>query len=155
MRPLIALSAIAASKASFRLRPTHAGSPLHPAESGSSPTDWSFIASCSPPHLAVTQLLLITELWLSPTRTFTVLFTRLHRRTCASFLSASYGLKTGYGPPIRAAFLFARRLSTWCTNRKALGALFRHRGVAFGELAEWLTITAPTVRPTIRPARLP
>jgi len=75
----------------FRLRPTHAGSPQHPAESSSSPTDWSFISSCSPHHLAVTQLLLITELWLSPTRTCTVLFMRLRRRTCASFLSASYG----------------------------------------------------------------
>ena len=48
------------------------------------PTDWSFISSCSPPHLAVTQLLLISELWLTLTRTFTVLFMRLHRRTWAS-----------------------------------------------------------------------
>lgn len=69
---------------SFRLRSTHACSPQHPAESSSFPTDWSFISSCSPPHLAVTQLLLITELWHSPTRTFTVLFMRLHRRTCGS-----------------------------------------------------------------------
>ena len=52
------------------------------------PTDWSFISSCSPPHLAVTQLLLISESWLTLTRTFTVLFMRLHRRTWASFHSA-------------------------------------------------------------------
>ena len=45
------------------------------------PTDWLFTSSCSPPHLTVTQLLSVTEPWLTPTRTFTVLLKRLSRRT--------------------------------------------------------------------------
>ena len=45
------------------------------------PTDQSFISGCSPPRLTATQLPLITELWLPPTRTSTVLFMRLRRRT--------------------------------------------------------------------------
>jgi len=47
------------------------------------PTDCLFAFNCSPPHLAVTQLLLATELWHSPTRTFTLLLIRLHGRTSA------------------------------------------------------------------------
>lgn len=95
MRPSIVLSAIATSRTIFGLRLSQTGSPPHPAESGSSPTGWSFISSCSPSHLAVTQLLLITESWLAPTRTLIMLFMRLHRRIWASFHSAQpAGLKT-------------------------------------------------------------
>ena len=44
-------------------------------------TDCQFASGCSPPHLAVTQLPSATESWLTPTRTSTVLFARLHGRT--------------------------------------------------------------------------
>ena len=46
-----------------------------------SPTDQQFASGCSPPRLAATQLPSATELWLSPTRTCTVLLWRLHGRT--------------------------------------------------------------------------
>lgn len=47
-----------ASSASRRsgLRRSLAGSPKRPAESSSSPTDWSFVSCCFPPRLAATQL---------------------------------------------------------------------------------------------------
>ena len=45
------------------------------------PTDQQFALGCSPPRLAATQLPSATELWLPPTRTFTVLMWRPHRRT--------------------------------------------------------------------------
>ena len=45
------------------------------------PTDQQFASGCSPPRLAATQLPSATELWLSPTRTFTVLIWRPHGRT--------------------------------------------------------------------------
>ena len=45
------------------------------------PTDRHFASGCSPPRLAATQLPSATELWLSPTRTFTVLMWRPHGRT--------------------------------------------------------------------------
>ena len=65
----------------FRLRHQSEGSPRVPTETGSSPTDRSFAFSCSPPHLAVTQLLSATESWLPPTRTCTVLLGRPPGRT--------------------------------------------------------------------------
>ena len=45
------------------------------------PADRQFASGCSPPHLMVTQLPSATGLWLTPTRTYTVLFARLHGRT--------------------------------------------------------------------------
>ena len=46
-----------------------------------SPTDRQFASGCSPPHLTTTQLPSATELWHTPTRTFTVLMWRPHGRT--------------------------------------------------------------------------
>jgi len=45
------------------------------------PTDQQFASGCFPPRLAATQLPSATELWLTPTRTFTVLIWRPHGRT--------------------------------------------------------------------------
>jgi hypothetical protein len=45
------------------------------------PTDQQFASGCSPPRLGATQLPSASELWLSPTRTFTVLMQRPHGRT--------------------------------------------------------------------------
>ena len=45
------------------------------------PTDRQFASGCSPPRLAATQLPSASELWLSPTRTLTVLMWRPHGRT--------------------------------------------------------------------------
>ena len=45
------------------------------------PTDRQFASGCSPPRLAATQLPSATELWHTPTRTFTVLMWRPHGRT--------------------------------------------------------------------------
>jgi NitT/TauT family transport system substrate-binding protein len=45
------------------------------------PTDQQFASGCSPPRLAATQLPSATELWPTPTRTFTVLMWRPHGRT--------------------------------------------------------------------------
>ena len=45
------------------------------------PTDRQFALGCSPPRLAATQLPSATELWLPPTRTFTVLLWRPRGRT--------------------------------------------------------------------------
>jgi hypothetical protein len=45
------------------------------------PTDQQFASGCSPPRLAATQLPSTTELWHTPTRTFTVLMWRPHGRT--------------------------------------------------------------------------
>ena len=47
------------------------------------PTDCSFAFNCSPPYFAVTQLLSATELWHTPTGTFTLLMIRPHGRTSA------------------------------------------------------------------------
>ena len=49
------------------------------------PTDQQFASGCSPPRLAATQLPSATELWLTPTRTFTVLIWRPHGRTIPAF----------------------------------------------------------------------
>ena len=48
-----------------------------------SPTDQQFASGCSPPCLGATQLPSATELWLTPTRTFTVLMWRPRGRTHA------------------------------------------------------------------------
>src|SRR5262245_18376274 len=48
-----------------------------------SPTDQQFASGCSPPRLTATRLPSATELWLPPTRTFTVLMWRPHGRTHA------------------------------------------------------------------------
>src|SRR5262245_52598964 len=45
------------------------------------PTDQQFASGCSPPRLAATQLPSATELWHTPTTTFTVLMWRPHGRT--------------------------------------------------------------------------
>ena len=45
------------------------------------PTDQQFASGCSPPCLGATQLPSATELWHTPTRTFTVLMWRPHGRT--------------------------------------------------------------------------
>ena len=45
------------------------------------PTDQGFASGCFPPHLAVTQLPSATEMWLTPTRTCTVLIRRHRGRT--------------------------------------------------------------------------
>ena len=45
------------------------------------PTDRPFASGCSPPRLAATQLPSATELWHTPTRSFTVLMWRPHGRT--------------------------------------------------------------------------
>ena len=45
------------------------------------PTDEQFASGCSPPCLGATQLPSATELWHTPTRTFTVLMWRPHGRT--------------------------------------------------------------------------
>jgi hypothetical protein len=47
------------------------------------PTDRQFASGCSPPRLAATQLPSASELWLTPTRTLTVLMWRPHGRTHA------------------------------------------------------------------------
>ena len=49
---------------------------------GMTVTDWSFTFRCSPPHLAVTQLLQVTaQSTFGLDRTFTFLFHNHHRRT--------------------------------------------------------------------------
>ena len=53
------------------LRHGIAGSPSHHAESSSSSYGPIVRSSCSPPRLAATQLLSTTQLWHTPTRTFT------------------------------------------------------------------------------------
>jgi hypothetical protein len=45
------------------------------------PADRQFASGCSPPRLAATQLPSATELWLTPTRTYTVLVWRHRGRT--------------------------------------------------------------------------
>ena len=45
------------------------------------PTDQQFTSGCSPPRLTATQFPSASELWLPPTRTFTVLMQRSHGRT--------------------------------------------------------------------------
>ena len=49
------------------------------------PTDRQFASRCSPLRLATTQLLSATELWQTPTRTYTVLIWRHHGRTIPAF----------------------------------------------------------------------
>ena len=56
-----------------------------------SPTDQQFASGCSPPCLAATQLPSATELWHTPTRTFTVLMWRPHGRTHAGMDSRHPG----------------------------------------------------------------
>ena len=55
------------------------------------PTDQQFASGCSPPRLAATQLPSATELWLSPTRTFTVLTWRPHGRTIPASAAMTNG----------------------------------------------------------------
>jgi hypothetical protein len=56
------------------------------------PTDRQFASGCSPPRLAATQLPSASELWLPPTRTFTVLMRRPHGRTHSSMECWNPGL---------------------------------------------------------------
>src|SRR4029450_2462669 len=53
-----------------------------------SPTDRQFASGCSPRRFGPTQLPSATELWHTPTRTFTVLMWRPHRRTHSRMLLA-------------------------------------------------------------------
>ena len=57
--------------------------------------DRQFASGCSPPHLAVTQLPSTTGLWLTPTRTSTVQFARLHGRTHPGERRDPHGLQSG------------------------------------------------------------
>src|SRR5262245_9808203 len=68
-----------------------------------SPTDQQFASGCSPPRLTATRLPSATELWLPPTRTFTVLMWRPHGRTHAALsVSARYTLsiRLNHFPPL-------------------------------------------------------
>ena len=58
------------------------------------PTDQQFASGCSPPHLAATQLPSATELWHTPTRTFTVLMWRPHGRTHPRMFLSGVHLRT-------------------------------------------------------------
>ena len=60
------------------------------------PADRQFALGCSPPRLAATQLPSATELWHTPTRTFTVLMWRPHGRTHSGFTVTP--VKTGVHP---------------------------------------------------------
>ena len=79
--PIIALTTTTARLMIFRLRHLAEGSSLQDAESSSLPADRYFMSSCFSPCLTTTQLLSITELWFTPTRTCTVLIRRHHWRT--------------------------------------------------------------------------
>jgi len=81
MHPTIALTATSAQSVSFRLRHLVEGSPLHTAESSSFPADRPFASGCFSPRLTATQLPSASELWLSPTRTCTVLIRHPRGRT--------------------------------------------------------------------------
>ena len=48
------------------------------------PTDCLFASSCSPPHFTMTQLLIATALWHTPTGTFTLLISCPRGRTITS-----------------------------------------------------------------------
>ena len=72
------------------------------------PTDQQFASGCSPPRLAATQLPSATELWHTPTRTFTVLIWRPCGRTipaCAGMTSR--GERNVEGSP--TVFMLCRR----------------------------------------------
>src|SRR5881628_2093708 len=77
-----------------------------------SPTDRQFASGCSPRRFEPTQLPLASELWHTPTRTFTVLMWRPHGRTHSRMLlsgphmgsdGSGFGGNSGQtrtGPPI-------------------------------------------------------
>ena len=78
---------------------------------GMTVTDWSFTFRCSPPHLAVTQLLQVTaQSTFGLDRTFTFLFHNHHRRTgkaaCGSKVNPSHLDRS------QASFLPHARLSS-------------------------------------------
>jgi hypothetical protein len=54
-------ASLSGTRASLGLRQLAAGSPRRPAESSSSPTDWSFTSRCSPPVLTDTRLRSVTK----------------------------------------------------------------------------------------------
>ena len=74
----------------FRLHHPAGSSPLFPAESSSFPTDHWFASGCSPPRFTATQFPSATGLWLSLTRTCTVLYRRPHERTTGGFQTRPY-----------------------------------------------------------------
>ena len=62
------------------------------------PTDRQFASGCSPRRLEPTQLPSATELWHTPTRTFTVLMSRHHGRTHSRMLLAGIQAEFGLDP---------------------------------------------------------
>ena len=101
----------------FRLRHSLADSPPCPAESDSlsltttlraGSTDCPFASSCSPPHFAMTQLLIATTLWLTPTGTFTLLISCPCGRTNDK-LRLSHRLQTPYR--VRASYELAQLIA--------------------------------------------
>ena len=63
---------------------------------GMTVTDWSFTFRCSPPHLAVTQLLQVTaQSTFGLDRTFTFLFHNPHRRPSHSLAAIDFFMKNG------------------------------------------------------------
>src|SRR5919108_3413096 len=63
-----------------------------------SPTDRQFASGCSPRRFGPTQLPSATELWHTPTRTFTVLMWRPHRRTHSRMLFAGIQARSELDP---------------------------------------------------------
>src|SRR4029453_7422037 len=66
-----------------------------------SPTDRQFASGCSPRRFGPTQLPSATELWHTPTRTFTVLMWRPHRRTHSRMFLAGIQAESGLDPRLR------------------------------------------------------
>ena len=66
------------------------------------PTDQQFASGCSPPCLGATQLPSATELWHTPTRTFTVLMWRPHGRTHPRMPLAGVTVIISSGFPLKA-----------------------------------------------------
>jgi len=85
------------------------------------PTDQQFASGCSPPRLSTTQLPSATELWHTPTRTFTVLMWRPHGRTHSRMLLAGIHLRLIL--PLAPAWMPA---SAGMTVNEALIELLRH-----------------------------
>src|SRR5262245_38467261 len=66
-----------------------------------SPTDRQFASGCSPRRFGPTQLPSATELWHTPTRTFTVLMWHHHRRTHSRMFLAGIQGRFRTGPPTK------------------------------------------------------
>ncbi|MDO9011692.1 MAG: hypothetical protein Q7U78_07795, partial [Gallionella sp.] len=88
-------------------------------------TDRQFASSCSPPRLATTQLPSATEIWHTPTRTFTVLFARLHGRTH----SAKAGIQWVYQMGCSVLFPALRGVGLIICLRHVLGGKHHFAGL--------------------------